>query len=231
MPVPHTKIHFNTSVKCSMTVCNRFNLFKENNGSDKVFKGEYVEHFRINKSFGEISMISRNKWDHHWGRGPGTLGCALHFYFCVPPSWIWLEICWIALQHKKTGHESAVVPVQMEQKLSDFLPVADGGKSERQMEKWLPTCLSSSVAPERKTFDWWGNIPCATQSNRVWFGETWVWCKLSSSLKAVSRQLPYADCPAVCIAIPKFPFCSCHYYSHHEKSDSPPTNKIWYALT
>lgn len=71
----------------------------------------------------------------------------LQFYFGVPPRRLWLGIC------TKTGRGSAVVPVQMEGKLSEFLPVADGGRSERQMEKWLPRCLSSTLEPERKTFD------------------------------------------------------------------------------
>lgn len=83
-------------------------------------------------------------------RGPGRLWAALCIFTFLLNR---VEVGWKSvglLYSTKTGRGSAGVPVQMELKLSEFLPVADGGRSERQMEKWLPTCLSSSVEPERK---------------------------------------------------------------------------------
>lgn len=43
--VLHRQVKFNTSVKCSMRVCNQSNLFKKNNSSHKLFKGGYVGDF------------------------------------------------------------------------------------------------------------------------------------------------------------------------------------------
>lgn len=40
--------------------------------------------------------------------------------------------------------EGAVLLTQTELRLSELLLMADGGRNERQMEKSLPTCLSSS---------------------------------------------------------------------------------------
>lgn len=45
------------------------------------------------------------------------------------------------------------------------------GKRQKKKEN-LPRCLSSSVEPERKTFDWRGNIPRATRSIKVRFRNT-----------------------------------------------------------
>lgn len=40
--------------------------------------------------------------------------------------------------------EGAILLTQTEPRLSELLAMADGGRNERQMEKSLPTCLSSS---------------------------------------------------------------------------------------
>lgn len=66
--------------------------------------------FDINKSLGEISVISTNKWHHHWegereSEGGGArpwqpLSRALRFCFWAPPRGVWLDICWIALQRR-----------------------------------------------------------------------------------------------------------------------------------
>lgn len=40
--------------------------------------------------------------------------------------------------------EGAILLTQTELRLSELLAMADGGRNERQMEKSLPTCLSSS---------------------------------------------------------------------------------------
>ena len=124
-------------------------------------------------------------------RGPGRLSatlCIITFVFRhVELGWK----CVGLLYSTETGRGSAGVPVQMELKLSEILPVADGGGRERgKMEKWLPTCLSSSAKPERKTFDWKGNIPCETGSKQGFIQrhviayQTDGWCRLSSSSDA-----------------------------------------------
>lgn len=60
-----------------------------------------------------------------------------------------------------------MVPVQMELKLSEILPVADGGRSERQMENDFQH-VYPLLEPEGETFDLRGNIPCAIGSDRVY---------------------------------------------------------------
>lgn len=46
---------------------------------------------------------------------------------------------------EKEEEEGIILPLtQTELKRSELLAMADGGRNERQMEKSLPTCLSSS---------------------------------------------------------------------------------------
>ena len=48
--------------------------------------------------------------------------------------------------------EGAILLTHTEPKLSVLLATADGGRNERQMEKSLPTCLSSSSVSEGGRF-------------------------------------------------------------------------------
>ncbi len=66
----------------------------------------------------------------------------------VPLCQIWCESAlWkkeLLCGTKKEDEEGAIPLTQTELKLSGLLAMADGGRKERQMEKSLPTCLSSS---------------------------------------------------------------------------------------
>lgn len=100
----------------------------------KLFKGGCVEHFHINKSFGEISIISRNKWDHHWEQAWQPLSRTLHSYFSVPPRSIWLVICWTALQHKNRMRGLLLCQCRWSWSCQEFF--ASGRWWEQRKGKW-----------------------------------------------------------------------------------------------
>lgn len=169
--------HTQKSVKCWMTVCNRSvqtNYFK------------YVEHFHINKSFGEISMIIRNKQDPSWERGPGRLLAAL----CILT---------FVFHHVEFGCKTVGLLYSTKNRMRvRCRGGADGAKAVRVTasgrwwkqwkangKKWLPACLSSSVEPERKTFDWRGEHHLCDKKQRVLFRDTVSLTRLiGSNLKA-----------------------------------------------
>ena len=51
-------------------------------------------------------------------------------------------------EEEEEEEEGAILLTHTEPKLSVLLATADGGRNERQMEKSLPTCLSSSSVSE-----------------------------------------------------------------------------------
>lgn len=160
---------FNSSVKCSMTVCNQFSLLKKDQKFRQTIKGRYVEQFH------EISIISRNKWDHHWARVWQLLSRGLRLYFlCATTSDLVVGLLYNT--HKK--HKTRVrccANADGAKAVKDYLPVADGGRSERQMENDFQHVYPLQWSQSEKPFDWRSNISSATRSNRVY--EEWAFVK------------------------------------------------------
>lgn len=140
---------------------NQFNLSRRTIVQTNKFKGDMVSILKSIHHWEKLEWLAETN-ETTTERGPGSLCLHSAVLNCFSNT---LNLA--GNLHKKTERGSAVVPVQMEQKLSEFLPVADGGRSERQMEKMASKMFTSLLEPERKKLDWRGNIPFATKSNRV----------------------------------------------------------------
>lgn len=145
----------------------------------------------------------------------------------------------VVLGGKSKSTEQEESAVLSQQKLSEFLVMADGGKSDRLNEESLPTCSSFSGRGNRKWWSSWGEKMMYIAVQRQSYDSFWIISTLQTPVTS-AHCLSSQSSSAVCLSVRLQDLTSfltyvvtddSHYVWHPVRAITVPFGKDTPALT